>query len=101
MSCFGFIHFDTMEESTKVVKLVDGMLIFGWPIRAKKAFFGWNCRRLSISKQNGRKECEVSKQYDGKDIEVLLKLSNGDDWVNSNRVDRGGIGTFTDVVKKD
>ncbi|KAK1568065.1 hypothetical protein Q3G72_020096 [Acer saccharum] len=39
--------------------------------------------------------------YGGKDIEVLSKLSNGDDWVSSNRVDRGGIGTFTEVVKKD
>ncbi|KAK0579344.1 hypothetical protein LWI29_024872 [Acer saccharum] len=98
---FGFIRFDMIEEVTKVVKLVDGKLIFEWPIRAKMASFGWNCRRFSVSKQNGGKEIEVFKQIGGKDIAVLSKLSNGDDWHSSYRVDRGGIGTFTEVVKKD
>ncbi|KAI9200253.1 hypothetical protein LWI28_004974 [Acer negundo] len=50
--------------------------------------FGWNCRRFSVFKRNGRKEVEVSKQ-------------NGDDWLSSYREECGGIGTFTEVVKKD
>ncbi|KAK1556740.1 hypothetical protein Q3G72_011167 [Acer saccharum] len=98
---FGFIRFDMIEEVTEVVKLVDGKLIFEWPIRAKMASFGWNCRRFSVSKQNSGKEIEVFKQIGGKDIAVLSKLSNGDDWLSSYRVDRDGIGTFTEVVKKD
>ncbi|KAK1577023.1 hypothetical protein Q3G72_018522 [Acer saccharum] len=74
-NCFGFIRFETMEEATKVVKLVDGLPVFGWPIRAKMASFGWNSRRFSCSKQNGRKE-----------FKNLPKMCIGEDWDSSVEV---------------
>ncbi|KAK2653360.1 hypothetical protein Ddye_013216 [Dipteronia dyeriana] len=43
--CFGFIRFETIKEASKVVKIVDGMLIFGWLIHAKVASFVWKSRR--------------------------------------------------------
>ncbi|KAK3219523.1 hypothetical protein Dsin_013493 [Dipteronia sinensis] len=52
-SCFGFIRFETIEEATKVVKMVNDMLVHGLLLRAKLALYGWKSRRLSVYKEDG------------------------------------------------
>ncbi|KAK3228033.1 hypothetical protein Dsin_007895 [Dipteronia sinensis] len=43
--CFAFVHFESLEEASKVAKMVNGMHVYGWPIRLKVATYGWNNRR--------------------------------------------------------
>ncbi|KAK2647647.1 hypothetical protein Ddye_015136 [Dipteronia dyeriana] len=45
VSLFAFIRFASKEEASRVAKRVDGMHIYGWPIRANLASYGWNARR--------------------------------------------------------
>ncbi|KAK0601540.1 hypothetical protein LWI29_025165 [Acer saccharum] len=52
-SCYAFIQFGSREEASKVAKMVNGMHIYGWPITAKIAYYGWNKRRFSINKPAG------------------------------------------------
>ncbi|KAK3200445.1 hypothetical protein Dsin_023860 [Dipteronia sinensis] len=40
--CYAFIRFTTIEEARKVVDKVNGMHVYGWPITAKVADYGWD-----------------------------------------------------------
>ncbi|KAK1550583.1 hypothetical protein Q3G72_021525 [Acer saccharum] len=42
-----------MEEAIKVVKMVNFMLVHGWPIKAKLASYGRKSRRLLVYKEYG------------------------------------------------
>ncbi|KAI9161775.1 hypothetical protein LWI28_020557 [Acer negundo] len=44
-SLYAFIRFKSMEEAAKVVRLTNGMHVYGWPIVSKIASFRWNRRR--------------------------------------------------------
>ncbi|KAK3227970.1 hypothetical protein Dsin_007832 [Dipteronia sinensis] len=55
-SAFAFIRFETEEEAGRVAKRVDGMHVYGWPISAKLASYGWNKRRTSGRRHGDRKE---------------------------------------------
>ncbi|KAK1548837.1 hypothetical protein Q3G72_023053 [Acer saccharum] len=46
-SYYAFVRFDTIEEASKVAKMVHGMHVYGWPINAKMADHGWKKRRSS------------------------------------------------------
>ncbi|KAK3183275.1 hypothetical protein Dsin_030561 [Dipteronia sinensis] len=51
MSVYAFIRFESEEEASRVAKRVDGLHVYGWPIRAKLASYGWNKRRLRGERQ--------------------------------------------------
>ncbi|KAK0598345.1 hypothetical protein LWI29_033891 [Acer saccharum] len=76
-SVFGFARYYTMEEATKLVKMVNGRFLEGWPIRAKVAAFGWNSRRLLQSNQHGKYVVEgmnLAREKDG--LESSLKAGS-------------------------
>ncbi|KAK1583564.1 hypothetical protein Q3G72_025034 [Acer saccharum] len=64
--------------------MVDDMLVFGWPIRAKVASFGWNSRRSLGFKQFG--------VHGGKG---LPKVGDREGWDSGN----GGNRSFVEIVK--
>ncbi|KAK2659843.1 hypothetical protein Ddye_006376 [Dipteronia dyeriana] len=37
---FAFVHYESEEEASRVVKKVDGMHVYGWPIKVKLTTFG-------------------------------------------------------------
>ena len=67
-SIFRFVRLESMEEATKVVKMVNGMVVHGWPIRAQVAAFGWNSRRPPLPRQygkHGKERMRGVKEKDG------------------------------------
>ncbi|KAK0595969.1 hypothetical protein LWI29_011566 [Acer saccharum] len=44
-SLYAFVRFETLEEAKKVATMTNGMHVYGWPIVAKLATFGWKRRR--------------------------------------------------------
>ena len=44
-SCYAFVRFSTREEAERFAGLVNGMHVYGWPIRAKVADIDWNRRK--------------------------------------------------------
>ncbi|KAK2640632.1 hypothetical protein Ddye_028427 [Dipteronia dyeriana] len=56
-SCYAFNRFDSMEEASKVAKSVDGIHVYGWPIRVNLAEIGWNNQRSSqVGKKGAKKD---------------------------------------------
>ncbi|KAK3220386.1 hypothetical protein Dsin_014356 [Dipteronia sinensis] len=50
-SLFAFIRFESVEEAKMVAKKVDGMHVYGWPISAKLAEYGWQNRKISATRR--------------------------------------------------
>ncbi|KAK2654344.1 hypothetical protein Ddye_014200 [Dipteronia dyeriana] len=86
-SCFGFIRFQSLEEAIKVTKMVNGMLVYGWPIGAKVASYGWE-RRFQAYKNHGEH---------GTSGWSLAGVK--DDRDNVHKVSNEGTRTFVEVVK--
>ncbi|KAK0588949.1 hypothetical protein LWI29_007612 [Acer saccharum] len=54
-SCYAFLRFATAKEAQRVVDSVNGMHIYGWPIKAKMADSGWSRRRDPVPRQDFKK----------------------------------------------
>ncbi|KAK3226180.1 hypothetical protein Dsin_006042 [Dipteronia sinensis] len=63
-SCFAFIRFDSLEEASKVANKVDGMHVYGWPIRAKIAEYGWKSRNIQE-----KRKMDANKGYEKRSSE--------------------------------
>ncbi|KAK2654889.1 hypothetical protein Ddye_014745 [Dipteronia dyeriana] len=50
---FAFVRFETWEEANNVANMVNGRLIFGWPIASKIASYGWSNRRSWAARKGG------------------------------------------------
>ncbi|KAK3188253.1 hypothetical protein Dsin_027814 [Dipteronia sinensis] len=44
---YAFVRFGTIEEAKRVAETMNGMYVFGWPIRATVAKHGWKSRNLA------------------------------------------------------
>ncbi|KAK3199347.1 hypothetical protein Dsin_022762 [Dipteronia sinensis] len=47
---FAFVRFATMEEARKVAEMTNEMHVYGWPISTKVVQYGWNKRRMYVSR---------------------------------------------------
>ncbi|KAK2642310.1 hypothetical protein Ddye_024073 [Dipteronia dyeriana] len=107
-STFAFIRFESEEEAERVAKRVDGMHVYGWPIRANMASYGWNKRmsgrtdrgimqgkeglipekaRTSQSRHAGYQEQSKNKTFSEVVKRNLSDLKEGE-FKNRKRVDR-------------
>ncbi|KAK1577170.1 hypothetical protein Q3G72_019518 [Acer saccharum] len=60
---FAFIHVVSLEEASKVARLMNRMLIYGWPIWSKVVAFGWRNRKSSgLDLKVASKVVEVSNR---------------------------------------
>ncbi|KAK3230413.1 hypothetical protein Dsin_002294 [Dipteronia sinensis] len=78
-----------MEEATNVVKMVNDMLVHGWPLRAKLALYGWKGRRQSVYKED---------RVHG--MEGLSMAIDKEGLGSSHKVDSEGKQSFVDVVTR-
>ncbi|KAK1566787.1 hypothetical protein Q3G72_020386 [Acer saccharum] len=63
MSSYAFIRFASLAEASKMARLTNGILIYGWSIISKVATSDWNNRRMGLSKGSRKEEgCEVKFQ---------------------------------------
>ena len=96
-SCYAFIRFGSLEEAQGVAKKVNGMYIYGWPIIAKVADFGWNNRRSSVREKteamrpnwNFREAMLNRGMYKSKNSRTVRQMQN----------QRQEKRTFVDIVK--
>ncbi|KAK1567360.1 hypothetical protein Q3G72_011288 [Acer saccharum] len=101
---FGFIRFESMEEAIKVVSMVNGMYVHGWPISAKVASIGWSSRRKAVSKKGN--EHGVHGLSSARVMDGLDKVFKASDDRNRSFVEvlasnhKCNVGVEDDGVKK-
>ncbi|KAK3169193.1 hypothetical protein Dsin_000183 [Dipteronia sinensis] len=85
--CFAFVRFQTLEEASRVAEMTRGMHIYGWPITAKVAMYGWKRRKALAPNRTEWKKRE------GTLGEGYSKVKDKE-WVQN----RGSL-SFVEVVK--
>ncbi|KAK3206425.1 hypothetical protein Dsin_020471 [Dipteronia sinensis] len=84
---FAFVRFQTLEEARRVAETMDGMHIYGWPITAKVALYGW--KRKTTLKPN-RSEWKKRERTPGEGHSYGME---------KQRVRNRGSLSFAEVVK--
>ncbi|KAI9177924.1 hypothetical protein LWI28_020698 [Acer negundo] len=96
-SRLAFIRFESPEEASKVVRLINGMHIYDWPIGAKVASLGWSKRRQrALWGHESRNAIENFRGSKEKDSICLNNVSGKGELVWPRTVDKH---SFVEVTK--
>ncbi|KAK3230023.1 hypothetical protein Dsin_001904 [Dipteronia sinensis] len=83
---YDFIRFDSLEEASRVAKKVDGMHVYGWPIRAKIAEHGWKSRNNPGFRRKDARQV----------VKEMSRRSSDSRWSDDNQTDHR---SFTEALK--